>query len=414
MSRIPALALAWAWAPLALLAAQSEPRMELSGQAILVYTRVDPIPGGGTLGEARVVQPLIMADVVMVPRRLLLRAAVDFEGWTMAGGELAPGNWGEGFVDRRHPHTYIHEAIVSAPALFGRANGPVRVGVAAGKGFVPFGSDDPMSRPVERYPVNHHLSQLLERLVAIVALEAKRATLEAALFNGDEPTGPGATPNFARFADSWAARLTLRPAPGLEWQASTAFVHSPEDRGGAGPNSRKWSSSLRADRPAGRARVYAQAEWARTSEANGVFVFSSALAEAAVTAGRHHPYYRFERTDRPEEDRTLDPFRTVRPVLDNSTLGTTRWSIHTLGYGMLVPAGRRTMDVEPFVELSLGRVATVGGGLFNPTAVYGRDTFWSGSVGLRVTRGMRGHRMGHYSGSPEMPPMAMPMRDHGS
>jgi hypothetical protein len=47
--------------------------------------------------------------------------------------------------------------------------------------------------------------------------------LEAGLFNGDEPEGPGDAPNRARFADSWAARLTATPAallPGLELQAS--------------------------------------------------------------------------------------------------------------------------------------------------------------------------------------------------
>ena len=42
-----------------------------------------------------------------------------------------------------------------------------RLSLTAGKGFAPFGTDDPMSRPVLRYPVNHHLAQILERAVAI-------------------------------------------------------------------------------------------------------------------------------------------------------------------------------------------------------------------------------------------------------
>jgi hypothetical protein len=353
-----------------------------------------------------------MLDVGALCHRLLLHAAMDFEGWTIPHGELAPGDWGEGFVDRRHPHTYVHELIVSAPALLGRQDGPVRASFAAGKGFVPFGSDDPMSRPVERYPVNHHLSQLLERALAIIAVDAHHATLEATVFNGDEPTRPGQFPNLSRFGDSWAARVTLRPIAGLEWQGSTAFVHSPEDRGGAGTDARKWSSSLRVDRPLHAARLYALAEWARTSEADGFFVFHSALAEAALTAGRHRLYYRFERTDRPEEARTLDPFRTVRPPLDNSTLGTTRWSIHTFGYGVSSTGMHGRLDLEPFAELSTGRIAEVDAGLFDPAAVYGRDTFWSVSVGLRVGTGMRGHRMGHYGVPMEMPHMApMEMSD---
>src|SRR2546426_6549297 len=60
-----------------------------------------------------------------------------------------------------------------------------------------------------------------------------------------------------------------------------------------------------------------------------------------TTLSRSQPYYRFERTERPEDMRTLDPFRSVRPHLDNSILGTSRWSIHTLGYGLRLGAPDR-------------------------------------------------------------------------
>lgn len=399
MIRVAALALSGVWAPLVLLPAQIAPTAKLSGQGILIYTNVDPIPGGGTLGEVRLVQPIVMLDAAAWRRRVLLHVSTDFEGWTIPNGELAPGDWGEGFADRRHPHTYIHELMLSFRAP--------HTTVSAGKGFVPFGTDDPMSRPVERFPVNHHLSQLLERALAMVAVDAGRATLEAAAFNGDEPASPGATPNLSRFGDSWAARLTLRPVAGLEWQASRAAVHSPENRPGAGPDSRKWSTSLRADRQLGRTTIYALAEWARTSEAQGAFVFHSVLLESAITTGRHQPYYRFERTERPEDTRTSDLFRTVRPVLDNSILGITRWTIHTFGYGA------RFGHLQPFVEVSLGQIAVVSGGLFDPAAFYGRDTFRSLSVGLRLDWGMRGHRMGHYGvpmKMPDMPGMKMSSR----
>jgi hypothetical protein len=344
-----------------------------------------------------------MLDAAAFRRRLLLHASTDFEGWTIPNGELAPGDWGEGYVDRRHPHTYLHELVLSLLAPHAT--------LSAGKGFVPFGTDDPMSRPVERFPVNHHLSQVLERALALVAVNVGRATVEAAAFNGDEPTSPGDTPNLSRFGDSWAARLTLRPALGLEWQVSTAAVHSPEHRPGAGTDARKWSSSLRADRQLGRADLYGLAEWARTSEAGGAFVFNSVLLEGALTTGRHEPYYRFERTERPEETRTLDPFRSVRPLLDNSILGITRWSIHTAGYRVRFRTTRR-LGLEPFLEVSYGRIAKVGGGLFDPATFYGRDSFRSGSVGLRLDWGMRGHRMGHYGVLMETMDMpAMSVRD---
>src|SRR5207245_110800 len=251
------------------------------------------------LGPGRLVQPIIRLDVGLPRLRLTFHAAADFEGWTMPHGELAPGDWGEGYVDRRHPHTYVHELMLSAEDVLGHFDGKARTTLSVGKGFVPFGTDDPMSRPVERFPVNHHLSQILERALVMAEVDVGPATIEGAGFNGD----------------------------------------------GAG-----------------------------TSEAAGVLVFPRVLAEAAVTAARHQPYYRFERTERPEDMRTLDPFRSVRPHLDNSILGTSRWSIHTLGYGLRLGAPIGHPDVVPFIEVSYGRIATVDGGLFDPTTFYGRDS----------------------------------------
>lgn len=368
----------------------------ISGQGIFVYTYVDPIPGGGTLGEARLTQPIAMFHGTAWGGRLLLVATLDLEGLTIANGELTPGAWGEGFVDRRHPHTYAHELmLVATPAPW--------LMLAAGKGFVPFGSDDPMSRPVLRYPVNHHYAQILERAVTIAGVRLGPGQVEGALFNGDEPERPSQWPRIAgRFGDSWSLRLTLRPAAGgIELQGSRAKIHSPEHRPGAGSDQFKWSASLRYNR---RGR-YALIEWARASELDGFFVFHTLLAEVALAAGRHHPYYRFERTERPEETRTADPFRTVRPHLENSLLGITRWTIHTAGETVEIARPGAAWSLQPFVELSYGRIATVASGVFDPSSFYGRDWFWEASVGLRVSRGMAGHRMGRYGVSSGSAPL---------
>jgi len=248
----------------------------------------------------------------------------------------------------------------------------------------------------------------LERGVAVIAVDRGMVLAEASLFNGDEPTDPGAAPNWSRFGDSWAFRLTVRPARVVEAQVSTASVASPEDRGGAGPTAIKWSTSARYAGNVGSTPVYGMAEWARTSEANGAFVFYTALVEAGVTLGRHQPYYRFERTDRPEDLRTFgDPFRTVRPHLDNSILGVTRWSVHTIGYAILVTPRAARYEARPLIEFTGGHITTISG-LFDPVAVYGRNTFWTLSVGLRLGWGMGGHRMGHY-GVPMKSAMPMEM-----
>jgi hypothetical protein len=50
----------------------------------------------------------------------------------------------------------------------------------------------------------------------------------------------------------------------------------------------------------------------------------------------------------------------------------------------------------PFVELNYGRMAEVRGGLFDVQSFYGKSSFWSISIGLRLNAGMRMHRMGRY------------------
>jgi hypothetical protein len=41
-------------------------------------------------------------------------------------------------------------------------------------------------------------------------------------------------------------------------------------------------------------------------------------------------------------------------------------------------------------------MADVGGGIFDVRSFYGKTSFWSTSVGLRLSLGMRMHRMGRY------------------
>jgi hypothetical protein len=365
----------------------------LAARAVAALTRVDPVPGGAGLTELRLVQPALLARVAG-PARLSLLATLDLEGATMSEGELTAGAWGEGFVDRRHPHTYVHELLFTADDLLGRADGTTRMSLTAGKGFAPFGTDDPMSRPVLRYPVNHHLAQILERAVAIAAVARGPVALELGLFNGDEPERPGQWPRLGRFGDSWSTRLTGRPTAGLELQASTAQVHSAEHREGAGTDQSKWSVSARWEGPVRKVPLYGLVEWARTSEAGGFFVFESLLAEGAWSPGRHRLLYRLERTERPEEQR-ISRFRTLRPHHENSIFGTTRWTVHTAGYSAeLLKHGRVTL--APLLEVSFGGVTNVGGGLFDVQQVYGKDSFWSFTLALRLTFGGGTHRMGRY------------------
>lgn len=390
----------------------------IHAQAIPLVTRAWHLPGSdATKTEFALVQPAVMLEwrspstqhPAPAPR-FSLHVTLDGEGLTIPDGELAPGDYGEGFYDRRHPHTYFHEIMGTAQDLLGAHDGRLELSVAAGKGFVAFGDDDPMSRPVVRYPVDHHLAQLLERAVVIGSASFGPARIEATWFNGDEPAHPSSWPNWDRAFDSHAFRFTLLPKDGIEAQYSYAKVQSPEDRGGGGLAQAKHDVTLRwAGNWQGRAS-YALLNWARTTEGGGFFAYSGVVAEGSTVLGRHHPYLRFERTDRPEDQRTADPFRSVRPHLDNASLGTTRWTVVTAGNGVsFLTAGGR-LEWRPFVEVSVARVRAVDG-IFDPKAFYGSDVLPSMTFGVRLDwGGMGGMRMGHYfdaAGRPAMPGMEM-------
>jgi hypothetical protein len=385
-----------------LVQAQSSPWIRLGAHGVLAYTTVDPVPGGRSLSEVRVVQPTIMAHGGIASNRLRLLATLNFEGLTIPEGELSLGAWGEGFVDRRHPHTYLHELMLTFDEVLGKADGRSRVSLSVGKGFAPFGTEDPMSRPVLRYPVNHHFAQILERAVAILGFSTGPVMIEGGLFNGDEPERPGEWPKISRFGDSWSGRLTVNPMSGLELQGSHALVKSPEHRAGAGTDQSKWSLAGHWSGPVGGFPVYGLLEWARTSEAGGFFTFNSLLAEGAWTVGRSRLHYRFERTDRPEEERTASLFRTRRPHFENSILGQTRWTIQTLGYSFRVDYPVARLTALPLIELSYGRIRDVGGGLFDAGAFYGKTSFWSLSLGVRLSLGAGMHRMGRYGVAEDM------------
>jgi hypothetical protein len=376
-------------------------QLRAHGQAIPLLTRASHTPGDKTLTEFALSQPAIMLEWRTPDRgprtsHFALRTTIDGEGLTIPDGELSPGSHGEGYYDRRHPHTYVHELMVSGVDLLGARDGDLRISLAAGpKGFVAFGTDDPMGRPVVRYPINHHLAQILERSVVIGSLSYRWLSVERSWFNGDEPTRPDDWPEWHRGLDSDAWRFTIEPRPGLSAQFSLATVQSPEHEPGAGQTQEKNSFAIRYDRKGPNA-LYLLGELAHTEDAEGFFVYNSQLVEGAFSVGRHRPYARFERTDRGEEERTLDPFRSVRPHFHDGNIGTTRWTVWTAGYGVsFLTAGGR-LEWRPFVEGSVAKARSLEG-IFDPEDWYGSDVLPSLTLGVRLDwGGMSNMRMGRY------------------
>jgi hypothetical protein len=147
-----------------------------------------------------------------------------------------------------------------------------------------------------------------------------------------------------------------------------------------------------------RAGEYALVEWARTDEGRDgrrAFRYQSVLAEAAVKRGPLEVAARAERTDRPEEERLLDPFRTARPHFENTIIGVTRWSILTVRAAGRLPGG--WLQAAPFVEVAhLRPRQIVRPSLFEPALFYGARTQWSLSAGVRLGIGGSHARMGRY------------------
>ena len=370
--------------------------LEVGAQAIGVVTRESPAIQGRALTEGYVTQPAIMAELDPWNGLFSLKGTLNLEGATLKRGELNAGIAGEGYIDRRHPHTYLHELVLTSAKRFG-VDGVSGASITVGKGFAPFGTDDPMARPFEKYPINHHLAQILERAVAIGALRTGRLIFEGGAFNGDEPTGPGDTPNRNRYWDSWSGRITFVPWPQGEFQTSYARVKSPENPTGGGADQRKQSASIRLEDS--QHSGYALFEWARTGDYVGsarTFAFTSLLAETWARYDRLNGALRIERTERPDEQRLVDAFRTPIPATDLSIAGRSRWTIVTARAALSL-VNVRAFTIEPFAEVARARVSpTLRPSGFDPRQFYGSDRIWSVSVGAKLAFGMSHMRMGRY------------------
>ena len=376
-------------------AAHARDGVRVGAQAVPLLTHVTPAVRGETRTEAYVSQPLLAAHARLLGGRIEASGMLNLEGLTLERGELTPGIWGEGYVDRRHPHTYLHEGMVAA--RFGVRS--LDASLAFGKGFAPFGTDDPMVRPLVKFPANHHLAQVLERLVLIGAARYGPAVFEAGLFNGEEPLNPRDFPELERFGDSWALRGTVHAARGLELQASYASIESPEFPTGDGYDHRKWSASARYEAPL-RAGwdVYGLAEWARTAEWDEdrfAGERTSLLMELAAERGRLGVAARAERTLRPEEEREADPFRTPWPHADVHTIGLTRLNSAALQ----VSATRSVagLAVRAFIESGVLLPQDMEPlSVFQAEEFYGDAQVWHVSVGARIGAGTMHRRMGRY------------------
>ncbi len=342
-----------------------------------------------------VTQPALMFNIESPGSRITLRTTVNLEGATQPDGELTYGAWGEGFLDKRHPHTYLHELMLSYNLRTAENTG---WSISAGKGFTPYGTDDPMMRTVLKYPTNHHLSQILERWTVNGIWAGKHWTVEAGLFSGNEPTAPDDLGNFEGFGRSFSARVTHRIGEGVmgawPYEFSASYGHVVEDHDDDVSTTNLYNAAFRHEHDHGRVHMYALIE-ASMSDPEADDGYWSVLAEGSLQVGRHKPYGRIEYATRPEFTR-LGPRGTksfFRYDHDEHPIGATRWLILSGGYGHTLT--RLPWAVRPYVETQYQHVAAERGSA-DPETLFGRKSFWMFSAGARVFLGGDPMRMGTY------------------
>ncbi len=376
-------------------------------QAHPVVTIGAPGEDGSPLRETGwyLTQPALMGHVESPGQRIVLHSTLNFEELTQHDGELTFGGWGEGFIDKRHPHTLLHEMMLSVN--FWQVAGG-RASLSAGKGFAPYGTSDPMARPGLKYPTNHHLSQILERWTANAAWVRGAWSVEAGLFGGQEPEGIYDFSNIESFGDSWSARVTRRwGASATEplWEGSvslgriTQYAHTDQEA------TRLLNAALMRTGELGGGELYTLAE-ASQSYLKGHREFFSVLGEARWNGGGHQPYARIEYASRPEYARlgaagSEDYFLYDH---DDDPIGATRWLIATAAYAFEITPN--PWSVRPFVEIQRHDVRGDGGGV-TPGGLFGTSSFWAISLGARVLLGGEPMRMGSYGVLDSMTQMEM-------
>lgn len=369
------------------------------GQIFPMVTAGGPESGpGGEIGRTEwyLTQPALMANLETPSRRLVLRTTLNLEGVLLESGELTYGGWGEGFIDKRHPHTLVHEFMLSLNLWQDAERG---LSLSAGKGFAPYGTDDPMSRPGVKYPTNHHLSQVLERWTANAIWRLAGWSLEAGVFDGAEPEGPYDFSNIRDFPNSWSGRLarwwTSGAHSGAEWEVSVSRARVTESHHGDETTTILANAALRHSGPAGPGMLYGLVEASR-SDPEASEGYFSLLAEARYDANRHQPYVRLEYATRPEYLRTepagSDGF--FRYDHHAEAIGATRWFIAGAAYAREVSA--LPVSLRPFLEVQYHRVRTERGSV--PQGGFpGTDSrFWVLSLGARLFLGGGPMRMGSY------------------
>lgn len=291
------------------------------GVAWLQYDHQSGPRGDGQLGSLNWL--MIMASRVLAGGRLQPRVMLSLDPATVTGRGypllLQSGETygGAAIRDRQHPHDFWMELGV----LYERAVSPT-LGVsiyAAPSGEPALGPVAYMHRPSALdnpfAPLSHHRQDATHISYGVLTggVFGRRWKLEGSAFNGREPDEQRWTFDRPRL-DSWSARATVNPTPGLSLTAGFGRIESPEPMHPDESLHRATASLLYGGSAGGGTRWSGAVVWGRNAPIGGGVPTDGLLAEASLVRGAGTLLARGEYVEKTAEElslpgSTLDPDR---------------------------------------------------------------------------------------------------------
>ncbi|MGH9862630.1 MAG: hypothetical protein ACRD35_04325 [Candidatus Acidiferrales bacterium] len=235
-----------------------------------------------------------------------LRTMLSLEPATVTGrrypllfqtGETA---FGQPLINGQHPHDFLMEVAAQYSLPLGEHTTLLFYAAPIGDpalGPVAF-PHRTSAAEIPEAPLSHHLqdSTHIAASVFTVGLDRRWWRLEASTFHGREPNEFRWQPDLGA-PDSFAARLTLRPADNWAVEVSHGRLNEPEELE-AGDTDRT-TAALTYNRPLTRGNWAASLIWGRNHQRPGGLVLNGFLAESSLRfRDRNYLFTRLENVDR--------------------------------------------------------------------------------------------------------------------
>ena len=342
---------------------------------------------------------MLMAGHDLAGGKLQLRSMLSAEPWTVGAAgyplllQSGESYHGQPLHDRQHPHDLFMELAAIYSHALGSNLGiqayvaPVGDPASGPVAFPhrPSAADDPFA------PLAHHWQDATHISYGVITagLFSRTWKLETSLFNGREPDQDRTDFDYkGRSLDSYAARVTLNPAPAWSLSTSYAFLKSPEALEPDASEQRITASALNT-RPIRTAGEWASALiYVGNKLENAGSWSNSVLAETNLAFdARNALFARVEYVDKTAADLDLSgPPPNARFAIGSAAVGYVREVLRYPG-GSLGVGGRISLALVP------GALAPV----------YGSRTPAGFSVYLRVRpRPSRAAGMTHMDGMASM------------